>query len=140
MVSRRAHSPPFKGGVAAPLIKRARSLAAQTGWLVKSNCYFSPTTGQRPSLCRILSPVNGQEKRTTQDVRMRGFGRRHSVEAALAWLDAQLQPLGPESLRLQSAAGRALVNSITSEVDVPGFDRATMDGYALAAESTEGAS
>jgi len=71
---------------------------------------------------------------------MRGFGRRHSVEAALAWLDAQLQPLAPESLPLQSAAGRALVNSITSEVDVPGFDRATMDGYALAAESTEGAS
>src|SRR5215470_4480418 len=27
----------FQGGVAAPLIKRARSLAAQTGWLVNSN-------------------------------------------------------------------------------------------------------
>src|SRR5215471_13674266 len=71
---------------------------------------------------------------------MRGFARRHSVEAALAWLDGQLQPLGAEPLRLQFAAGRALVESITSEVDVPGFDRATMDGYALAAEITEGAS
>src|SRR5215475_13190018 len=35
LVARRRHSPPFKGGVAAPLIKRSRSLAAQTGWLVK---------------------------------------------------------------------------------------------------------
>src|SRR5215468_1389722 len=34
--ARRAHSPPFQG-VAAPLIKRSRSLAAQTGWLVISN-------------------------------------------------------------------------------------------------------
>src|SRR5690349_3438059 len=71
---------------------------------------------------------------------MRGFARRHSVEAALAWLDGQLQPLDAEPLRPQVAAGRVLVESITSEVDVPGFDRATMDGYALAAESTEGAS
>src|SRR5215468_8258550 len=36
-VARRIHSPPFKGGVAAPRIKRPRSLAAQTGWLVISN-------------------------------------------------------------------------------------------------------
>jgi molybdopterin molybdotransferase len=75
-----------------------------------------------------------------QDVRMRGFARRDSVESALSWLDGQLQTLDAELLRLQVAAGRILVESITSEVDVPGFDRATMDGYALAAESTEGAS
>src|SRR5262249_17493723 len=30
-------SPPFKGGAAAPLIKRPHSLAAQTGWSVISN-------------------------------------------------------------------------------------------------------
>jgi molybdopterin molybdotransferase len=84
--------------------------------------------------------VKDQEKPTTQDVRMRGFARRHSVEAALAWLDRQLHPLDAEPLRLQVAAGRVLAESITSDVDVPGFDRATMDGYALAAESTEGAS
>jgi molybdopterin molybdotransferase len=84
--------------------------------------------------------VKDQERPTTQDVRMRGFARRHSVEAALAWLDRQLQSLDAELLPVRIAAGRVLVESITSEVDVPGFDRATMDGYALAAESTEGAS
>src|SRR5690242_16272915 len=93
-----------------------------------------------PSICRILCRVKDQERPATQDVRMRGFARRHSVEAALEWLDRQLHLLDPELLRLTVAAGRVLAESITSEVDVPGFDRATMDGYALAAESTEGAS
>ena len=32
-----------------------------------------------------------------------------------------------------------LASSIVSDVDVPGFDRATMDGYAVAADATEGA-
>jgi molybdopterin molybdotransferase len=73
------------------------------------------------------------------DVRMRGFAQRHTVEAALAWLDAQLQPLAPELVPLRHAAGRVLAASVVSDVDVPGFDRATMDGYAVMADSTEGA-
>src|SRR5262245_6273732 len=83
--------------------------------------------------------MNDQNPRTTDDVRMRGFARRQSVERAIAWLDAQLQPLDPEPVPLRMAARRVLAESIVSNVDVPGFDRATMDGYALAAESTEGA-
>jgi molybdopterin molybdotransferase len=73
------------------------------------------------------------------DVRMRGFAHRHTVESALAWLDAQLRPPGTEILPLRAVAGRVLATPIVSRVDVPGFDRATMDGYAVAAESTEGA-
>jgi molybdopterin molybdotransferase len=75
-----------------------------------------------------------------RDVRMQGFARRHTVRAALALLDARLRPLEPEPVPLLSAAGRVLASSITSDVDVPGFDRATMDGYAVVADSTEGAS
>src|SRR5687767_7204195 len=74
------------------------------------------------------------------DVRMRGFAHRHTVAAALAWLDAQLQPLGTETVALRSAAGRVVAAAVVSDVDVPGFDRATMDGYAVVASSTEGAS
>ena len=74
------------------------------------------------------------------DVRMRGFAQRHTVDAALAWLDAQLQPLTSEIIPLHVAAGRVLAASVASEVDVPGFDRAMMDGYAVLADSTEGAS
>ena len=71
---------------------------------------------------------------------MRGFAHRHTVEAALAWLDAELRPPRVETVPLGAAAGRVLAEALVSDVDVPGFDRATMDGYALVAESTEGAS
>ncbi len=37
------------------------------------------------------------------------------------------------------ASGRVLASPVASDVDVPGFDRATMDGYAVVAAGTEGA-
>jgi molybdopterin molybdotransferase len=70
---------------------------------------------------------------------MQGFTRRHTVQAALAWLDAQLHPLEAEEVPLRSAAGRVLTTAVVSDIDIPGFDRATMDGYALVADSIEGA-
>jgi molybdopterin molybdotransferase len=70
---------------------------------------------------------------------MQGFAKRHTVEAALAWLDRQLRPLESELVPLGAAAGRVLASPIVSETDVPGFDRATMDGFAVIADSTEGA-
>jgi molybdopterin molybdotransferase len=84
--------------------------------------------------------MNDHDRRPIHDVRMRGFAHRHTVEAALAWLDGQLSPRPTERLPLRMAAGRVLATPVVSEVDVPGFDRATMDGYAVIAESTEGAS
>jgi molybdopterin molybdotransferase len=70
---------------------------------------------------------------------MHGFAHRHTVQAALAWLDAQLRPLDSELVPLREAAGRVLAAPVISGIDVPGFDRATMDGYAVVADSTEGA-
>jgi molybdopterin molybdotransferase len=70
---------------------------------------------------------------------MQGFARRHTVRQALSWLDSQLSQLDAEDVPLRAAAGRVLARAIVSDVDVPGFDRATMDGYALVAGSTEGA-
>ena len=84
--------------------------------------------------------MNHPTRGAADDVRMRGFAHRHTVDAALAWLDAQLQPLGSEAVPLRAAAGRVLAAAVVSDVDVPGFDRATMDGYAVLAGSTEGAS
>ena len=70
---------------------------------------------------------------------MHGFARRHTVEAALDWLDAQLHQLDAEDIPLRQAAGRVLAGPVTSTFDVPGFDRATMDGYAVVADCTDGA-
>ena len=84
--------------------------------------------------------MSDRDSRPKDDVRMRGFAHRHTVEAALAWLDGQLGSRRTELIHLRTAAGRVLAAPVVSEVDVPGFDRATMDGYAVVAESTEGAS
>jgi len=71
---------------------------------------------------------------------MRGFARRTPVAEALGWLDAQLAPLDEELVCLDNAAGRVLARQIRSPVDVPAFARAMMDGYAVRAEDTSGAS
>lgn len=74
------------------------------------------------------------------DVRMRGFARRVTVENALRFLDEQLAPLPAETLELADAGGRVLASDVRSLVDVPGFDRAMMDGFAVQAADTLGAS
>jgi len=84
-------------------------------------------------------PLASNSHVTTHDVRMQGFTRRHTVQEALSWLDARLRPLGSEDVPLRDAAGRVLASAVVSDIDVPGFDRSTMDGYAVVADSTEGA-
>ncbi|MFB6183739.1 MAG: molybdopterin biosynthesis protein [Haloarculaceae archaeon] len=46
---------------------------------------------------------------------------------------------GSERVPLADARGRVLAERIDAEIDVPGFDRATMDGYAVRARDTFGA-
>jgi molybdopterin molybdotransferase len=83
---------------------------------------------------------NNHSQRAAADVRMQGFARRQTVAAALAWLDAQLHPLDAEDVPLRTAAGRVLATQVVSDLDIPGFDRSTMDGYAVVADATQGAS
>jgi molybdopterin molybdotransferase len=70
---------------------------------------------------------------------MQGFTHRHTVREALAWLDGQVRPLASEAAPLGEAHGRVLAAPVVADLDVPGFDRATMDGYAVVADDTEGA-
>lgn len=74
-----------------------------------------------------------------RDVRMRGFRDRAEVTDVLALLRSRLQPLPAENVELHDAAGRVLANEIVAPCDVPGFDRAAMDGYALRGRETFGA-
>src|SRR5262245_26488768 len=73
------------------------------------------------------------------DVRMRGFARRTTVEETLAWVDRQARLLTSERLSVWQAAGRVLAADVVSPVNVPGFSRSMMDGYALRAGDTQGA-
>ncbi|WP_224268381.1 molybdopterin biosynthesis protein [Haloprofundus salinisoli] len=58
------------------------------------------------------------------------------AHAAIASLD--LEPEA-ESVPLAEARGRVLAERVDAELDVPGFDRASMDGYAVRAKDTFGA-
>ena len=49
-------------------------------------------------------------------------------------------PRGIEQVPLDAALGRVLAADVTSPVDVPSFDRSNVDGYAVIAEDTFGAS
>jgi len=49
-------------------------------------------------------------------------------------------PLPAERVPLSRALGRILAEAVRAEVDVPGFDRSNMDGFAVRAEDTYGAS
>ena len=71
---------------------------------------------------------------------MRGFRHRVPVEEARDVALAGVTRLAAETVLLDSCAGRVLVGDVTSGVDVPPFRRATMDGYAVRAEDTFGAS
>ncbi len=64
-----------------------------------------------------------------------------SAEEALSKLEEQcrIAPVGAEEVTLLEAYGRVLAQDVVSAVDVPGFDRATMDGYAVKALDTFGA-
>ena len=71
---------------------------------------------------------------------MRGFRERSSVDEALAAAMEGIGPLPVETIPVTDVAGRVLAADVSSTVNVPGFRRATMDGYAVLAEDTYGAS
>lgn len=79
------------------------------------------------------------ERTASTDVRMRGFTQRAEVPAALAWIDAHAPLLPGESVAVDEATGRVLLQEVIAPIAVPEFDRAAMDGYALRGGETTGA-
>ena len=62
-------------------------------------------------------------------------------EAERRFRDAiDLSPRGFETVALEDALGRVLAADVVSPVDVPSFDRSNVDGYAVIAHDTFGAS
>src|SRR5260370_26779079 len=74
------------------------------------------------------------------DPRMRGFKTRTSVESLVDWIEERIESLAREEISLDRACGRVLAREIVAEKPVPPFDRSAMDGDALRAEETFGAS
>ncbi|EMA65627.1 molybdopterin molybdotransferase MoeA [Halorubrum kocurii] len=77
----------------------------------------------------------------SHDRREAGFKRRTRVADALATLFDAAEPHGrTESVPLADADGRVVAEPIDAPAPVPSYDRAAMDGYAVRAEDTFGAS
>lgn len=70
---------------------------------------------------------------------MKPFLTLKSVDAVLALL-VDAAPLARETVFLAEAVGRRLGGDFFAPADLPGFRRATVDGYAVRAESVFGAS
>lgn len=70
---------------------------------------------------------------------MKAFFDVMDIDAVLA-LKERFEPVGAGLIPLEQALGRFLAEDLVADRDLPGFDRATMDGYAVSAASTYGAS
>ena len=66
----------------------------------------------------------------------RDLATPEAAHAAIESLDLSPEP---EAVPLADARGRVLAERVDAEIDVPGFDRASMDGYAVRARDTFGA-
>jgi molybdopterin molybdotransferase len=72
---------------------------------------------------------------------MRPFSSTISLDEARRRLDTAVRPIArTERARLDDAAGRVAAADVISAIDVPPFARSAMDGYAVMAADTEGAS
>lgn len=60
-----------------------------------------------------------------------------SVSEAISIVKEQTPALPPEEIEMVSALGRVLAEDVIADTDLPPFDRAQMDGYALRAADCE---
>jgi molybdopterin molybdotransferase len=72
-------------------------------------------------------------------IEMKEFFQVLDIDAVLALKD-RFEKLNSESIDFDRVLGRVLAEDIVAGADIPGFDRATMDGFAVRAASTYGAS
>ena len=73
--------------------------------------------------------------------RMRPIRETITLEAARELIDAAIRPVErTERVRIDLASGRVVARDVEAQADVPPFMRAAMDGYAVRAADTFGAS
>ncbi|HEY1328743.1 MAG TPA: molybdopterin biosynthesis protein [Casimicrobiaceae bacterium] len=85
--------------------------------------------------------MNEQTRQSAPDARQTQFLTVITRDEATARFQQHLRlaPLGKESVSLALALGRILAGDVRSDVDVPGFDRSNVDGFAVQAADTFGA-
>src|ERR671925_2323661 len=92
---------------------------------------FEPTSAEQDLLAAIRRAARQEQ-----------FLEVVSAEEARARVvrHLDLSPLPSETIALGAALGRVLARDIAAPIDVPPFDRANVDGFALRSADTVGAS
>lgn len=76
-----------------------------------------------------------------EDIRRRGFKDRTRLDSARSQLRERVDPHGrTQAVALEAADGRVTADAVAAQRSVPHYRRAAMDGYAVRAEDTYGAS
>lgn len=70
---------------------------------------------------------------------MKAFFQVADIETVLSYKE-RFKRVGVEQIAAQQALDRVLAGDVSAPCDIPGFDRSTMDGFAVRAASTFGAS
>ena len=61
------------------------------------------------------------------------------ISKAIKLIGRETRKLGSEKIELSAAVGRSLAENIVADNDLPPFNRAQMDGYAVVASETKNA-
>ena len=96
---------------------------------------FEPRSAEHDRASDILAAIR-------RAARQEQFLEVVSAEEARARFtrNVNLSPLPGETVGLSAALGRVLACDVTASIDVPPFDRANVDGFALRSADTVGAS
>ena len=91
---------------------------------------------------QILSDFEDEIKNSRLAVRQLHMSRFLSVipvDEAIRIIRQIAGPPSEEEVSLSDSQGRVLAHDISSDIDIPGFDRSTVDGYAVFSSDTTGA-
>jgi molybdopterin molybdotransferase len=91
-----------------------------------------------PTAVRLALSALRHIAESDRDV-MKEFFKVETIDTVLAHA-AALSPVGTETIPLSECLGRVLAEDVYTDVDIPDFNRSTMDGFAVRAASTFGAS
>lgn len=87
----------------------------------------------------IVVPPFFYKRRACSEVFVAHFLDLQSVDTLFSRIDAMV-PLGTETLPLEQVFNRVLAEDFLSPEDLPGFNRSSMDGFAVVAKDVFGAS
>ena len=127
------------GGDAEPRLRRPGARPRRGG---AARVRSGRAAGDDPAARAGAARTSCSRPRSSRSAAMRPFQHTIPLDEARAILEAAARPIDPRRARARwrDLAGRVLAEDVIADADVPPFARAMMDGYAVRAADTTGAS